>query len=116
MSNPTTEDRNTPLIKLVTFLSTHLPPAAYLKASTLLADVVEAEQSPEPAEQQWQPIETAPKDGTMILGWLPNFNGEPRSMSMKWISPYSGWSIHGHGGLSPSHWRPHSQPPNEGMK
>jgi hypothetical protein len=59
----------------------------------------------------WQPIETAPKDGTTILGfWC---NGEMHTGSIcngEWIPAWehqnNNWDI-------PTHWMPLPPPPNE---
>lgn len=64
----------------------------------------------------WQLIETAPKDGTSILGWFPTVDGAHR---MWWngrhLKAYgSGW-IYGNGsGVElPTHWMPLPEPPKE---
>ena len=51
-------------------------------------------------EDGWRPIETAPKDGTVIeLGWLPN--GEVEfAVRSKWKR--GEWDGH----YTPTHWRP----------
>ena len=75
-------------------------------------------------EQEWQPIETAPKDGAHILGWNTefgaretkmNFYGEgsigydawekgsgPREIGWDWTEPRNGWGL----SWSPTHWMP----------
>lgn len=60
----------------------------------------------------WQPIETAPKDGTRIL--MTNKN---RALSIgRWVTPgrfyrkYEGWSVNL---TNPSHWMQLPEPPND---
>lgn len=65
------------------------------------------------AEREWRPIESAPKDGTSILAWFPDWGGEARAMSVKWIAPHSGWSMPGYGGLTPPYWQPLPAPPTD---
>lgn len=44
----------------------------------------------------WQPIETAPKDGTWVLLWLPEISGKQQARWIKsqWMDLWSGkyWS------------------------
>lgn len=77
--------------------------------------------APEPAAE-WQPIETAPKDGTPILGLVmpPRMQASlegPRVV--KWVGEYGMWSMPGISGLTCSHWMPlpkaPSQPPRDGQ-
>ncbi|WP_019573403.1 hypothetical protein [Curvibacter lanceolatus] len=79
----------------------------------------------------WQPIETAPKDGTSIIGWHAkygaretkmNFYGEgsqgyadhmagkgPLECGWDWSEPKNGWGF----SWEPTHWRPLPPPPKE---
>ena len=62
---------------------------------------------------EWQPIETAPKDGRWVLVFIPeayNWHYGERHCA-KWVSRESGWSMPGIGGLSPTHWMPLPEPP-----
>ena len=79
---------------------------------------------------EWQPIETAPKDGTWILlagggidyGW--NCNSQPHAVAGQWTtifngSPFPGgwqfaWYDGGYYGEyeNPTHWMPLPQPPS----
>jgi hypothetical protein len=78
------------------------------------------------AAGQWQPIETAPKDGTeIILFWpsLESYDGkssEPRRGVGKWCAPAGyfteHWALDGRWtpGDDPTHWRPLPTPPSGG--
>lgn len=69
----------------------------------------------------WQPIETAPKDGSQVLLWLPLGSGG-QVMIGKWITPYFNgdidrtspprWDVDTEGGKF-THWMPLPEPPNE---
>jgi hypothetical protein len=72
--------------------------------------------------EAWFPIETAPKDGTPILGYVlpPRMQASlegPRVV--KWAGEYGMWSMPGISGLSCSHWMPlparPAQPPGDGQ-
>lgn len=68
---------------------------------------------------QWQPIETAPKDGTRILVWL----GAPWSnaQAVRWFESWQNWQTEdfpdeydeycGIGSELPTHWMPLPHPP-----
>lgn len=76
----------------------------------------------------WQPIETAPKDGTYILVWSERegWRGNPRMVCATWEPSGTGaWAIYGAGptrhseqwldrGIIPTHWMPLPEPPKEG--
>jgi len=50
---------------------------------------------------EWQPIETAPKDGTEILGYLK----DGRRVAVRYSGcKFSKWTMPGVCGLEPSHW------------
>jgi hypothetical protein len=64
----------------------------------------------------WRPIETAPKDATDILLFIPdmqNYPDNPRIVSAFWGS--CGWTDNGAVGCQtwgkPSHWMPLPEPP-----
>ena len=67
----------------------------------------------------WQPIETAPKDGTPILGYDPGRTGEGYFDSVyvvRWMenSWQHGWIEAGGEGYDtyhPTHWMPRPNPP-----
>ena len=61
----------------------------------------------------WQPIETAPRDGTSVLlmtglkDWLDN-----DVPSVGWYSKMHGWVGHGASGNIPTNWMPLPTPPS----
>jgi hypothetical protein len=70
----------------------------------------------------WQPIETAPKDGTPVLAWDPQGEQCCEAFFIQAEHPWSlsaGWySNHGRNndnpyGFWPSHWQPLPLPPQE---
>lgn len=64
---------------------------------------------------EWRPIETAPKDGSLILGYFAD--GETAwhfdRLVCRWISDLEMWSAKGVSGLQPTHWQPLPEPPKE---
>ena len=67
------------------------------------------------AAQDWQPIETAPKDGTMVFVWFPDMpkglpgEYEDRIKLGRFVEELQEWSVQGVGGNMPpkvTHWRP----------
>lgn len=70
---------------------------------------------------EWQPIETAPKDGTRIIGFDPvQWEGERISTTYKastgeWVFEAElesrGWDDYGHGRWNPTHWMPRPPEP-----
>jgi hypothetical protein len=64
---------------------------------------------------EWQPIETAPKDGTKIL-----VNAGRQGMFVTWWVPHIaaklgdryGWHYTSNGWLAPLYWQPLPEPPN----
>ena len=73
----------------------------------------------------WQPIETAPKDGTVVDLWIRAKDHEFRAEDMRWdsdrITGEIGWIDDGtdailhraYGGveMAPTHWMPLPEPP-----
>jgi len=69
--------------------------------------------------QEWQPIETAPKDGTFVLVYAPNV-GEPRVTvgswdrepdeegGQRWRDDLFAWDT-----IEPTHWKTLPEPPAE---
>jgi hypothetical protein len=60
---------------------------------------------------EWQPIETAPKDGQHIIlalseGWIGvgYYDDDPEFSSL-------GWVVFGSGQQQPTHWMPLPEPP-----
>ena len=56
----------------------------------------------------WQPIETAPKDGTRVrLGWMPNGVLEYEANSY-WDDVWDEWPVPGRPGhfTDATHWKP----------
>lgn len=51
-------------------------------------------------EEKWQPIETAPKDGTQILAWYPGLRSTP--VQTWWLPGANRWHLTG----NPTHWQP----------
>lgn len=53
---------------------------------------------------EWRPIETAPKDGTVIDLWVPEFG----RLTNEWFDPEDdSWTFPG----QPTHWMPIPEPP-----
>ena len=75
--------------------------------ATLRARVAELEQ-----QQQWREIDTAAKDGSWLLGWLPD---EARSYALRWDtngrSQNPAWRDHELFAYQPTHWMPLPAPP-----
>lgn len=64
----------------------------------------------------WQPIETAPKDGSAFLGFLPHFAGyfaDQRIQRCMWTGWGGGcWECELEKGcIGPTHWMPLPPPP-----
>jgi hypothetical protein len=62
-------------------------------------------------DMEWQPIETAPKDGSLVLGFGPH---EQRRTYIEAIQHYRGkWTITWMDGYGePTHWMPLPEPPH----
>lgn len=66
-----------------------------------------------PEPQGWQPIETAPKDGTRVLAYWPDCSCQVES----WFGPWLGemvWQSEFEWGSrrnNPTHWMPLLEPP-----
>ena len=71
----------------------------------------------------WRPIESAPKDGTEILGYVPmsmleamgdTFESGPFYYVCWWNSSDGGFETDECGSLELSHWMPLPEPPSKG--
>lgn len=74
---------------------------------------------------QWQPIETAPRDGTEIVGWNGSYVTVYIWDDSEDDDGHTGWCVSGYsyggilynlhnttGGINPTHWQPLPEPPN----
>jgi hypothetical protein len=63
----------------------------------------------------WQPIETAPKDGTPIWLFYPEAHEQDRQAVGWWVNDFREprWMDHAdaHDFIQPSHWMPLPEPP-----
>lgn len=62
---------------------------------------------------EWKPIETAPRDGTMIFVYVPGFGLGPLLLYWldgMWREPANGMGLR----PTPTHWRPLGPPPQQG--
>ena len=59
---------------------------------------------------EWQPISTAPKDGTRIMLWLNGPIRAPKAVFGKWVG-FAGWVTEGSGSAKPTHWMPLPEAP-----
>ena len=67
---------------------------------------------------EWQPMETAPKDGTRILAWCLGAYDGPAATAVSWHSTYKVWwqdpneaTEYDPDDMAPSHWMPLPEPP-----
>lgn len=61
---------------------------------------------------EWQPIETAPKDGTEILGFRESFVWCDKYAAIRFISDTNEWRhVDRAVFLNPTHWMPLPAPP-----
>lgn len=76
-------------------------------AEPLIRDLLAAVEA-----RQWQPIETAPKDGTPVLVYDANWCGNmgPRVTPAGW-APYTDGGGYWPGVTEPTHWQPLPAPP-----
>lgn len=59
---------------------------------------------------EWQPIETAPHDKSMVA--LLRVDGAHRRYGVGWYMPWAGWQAWGDA-PEPTHWCPLPPPPKE---
>ena len=79
----------------------------------LLTDTYLAMREHDPDFVSWQAIDTAPKDGSSIWGWMRiGFDGAYFQDVMKWLPTPSGgfWVTHAMP-VHPTHWMPLPEPP-----
>lgn len=73
---------------------------------------------------EWQPIETAPKDGTEVLLWFAQFGWRSIGAWLPWGDSsypflwqcagrnlHRPWKYEGDDGSYPTHWHPLPEPP-----
>ena len=61
---------------------------------------------------EWQPIETAPKDGTRFIAWGPNLAVAECEWREAWAHYDAGWyRSNQHPVVEPTHWQPLPSPP-----
>jgi hypothetical protein len=73
---------------------------------------------------EWLPIETAPKDGSAVLGYFPGYDGVSFARRDVIAMYWSGWgggiwdcaSSGHHIHQSPTHWMPLPSPPDSKEK
>lgn len=54
---------------------------------------------------EWRPIETAPRDGTVVIGWMPTwYQGRGGAAAMLWSGGY--WRVINSFSCSPTNWLP----------
>ena len=68
----------------------------------------------------WQPIETAPRDGTLILVCTRGYQRIRSMMTTFWSEASAkrfgakfGWYHEGDGAITPTHWMPLPAPPKD---
>lgn len=65
-----------------------------------------------PTDGGWEPIETAPKDGTEVMGYLPVAK---KARVVVWRLHWDQWqTVPGYNAAKPTHWRPIPVPPDQG--
>lgn len=79
--------------------------------SALTAEYIRADLVP-----QWQPVETAPKDGSRFLMYVRNATPHNRVRVGMWLGRGAGWVVYGwkdtHGNFhEPTLWQPLPEPP-----
>lgn len=89
-------------------LEEHCPSGDYERSDVL--DAIRAAASP-----QWEPIDSAPKDGTPVL--LDHQDWHSRVLRGGWDAHEKAWRTHGFGcpATQPSHWMPLPAAPEVGV-
>jgi hypothetical protein len=78
---------------------------------TVLALLRAVPPAPPPEGRDWQPIETAPKDGTWILGYVSPHHVEAMSWGRSRSDLFAWCTVVGT--CWPTHWMPLPDPPTE---
>lgn len=84
--------------------------------NTLEAAITAAFQHPEFLAQlnQWRPIGSAPRDGTVFLTFIPDMEGEDAFDFAYWSDEWGDFAKVNCGFQYVTHWRPLPPPPGEG--
>jgi len=79
-------------------------------AVDIMEDLLKALRAASGGAQGWQPIATAPKDGTPVLLWWPHWS---RQAIVGWVDKFGRWAseIALSEGTDPTHWMPLPVPP-----
>jgi hypothetical protein len=89
----------------------HLSQLQALRVAEAIHDWLEYLHGPDEAARlrDWQPIETAPKDGTHVLAWWREEGDPPEVVrwSAGWVDDY------GTRYIEPTHWQPLPSPPTK---
>lgn len=62
---------------------------------------------------KWQPIETAPKDGTQFIAWISHYyQGKGGHALVLWLPSKNGWHDASARRVQPTHWHPLPEAPD----
>lgn len=79
-------------------------PTTESECAMLRAEVLRLTNALAEATTGWQPIETAPTDGTEVLVWAPPAHGLPGLRAVAAYHPDAGWTVCEF--REATHWRP----------